>query len=380
MVISLEMELNIVLIGWVVPLLLGLFLLLIKTPETHDQVYYENGKRTCATVFLLFGVEILCQWLMRKLEINNPILSVSTYLFTFCLATQLLAMGYCAMLWPNSIDKRQQGIAVVTLMTFTSLLVINYFLLPRRWQVWGLMLCCVLLFFLTCCAIYSCVVIYRRAIKNLRTYYSDVVENMIRWMPGVGAGILIFLLSAPFIIWLPRWVGVYQVTLGIIMFIYTFICMLNFSSTYRSLAVARDENAMAVEEEMAAAGDDEEVQASSQHSTLSDSLLEVLQVKEERWRALGGYRTCGITIEQAAREMGTNRSYLSRYLNEVKHMTFYEWVAQLRIRDAQSMMLNNPNKSIEQIAGLVGFSSTSTFSSTFKKLVGVSPNRWRNQQ
>ena len=78
--------------------------------------------------------------------------------------------------------------------------------------------------------------------------------------------------------------------------------------------------------------------------------------------------------------MGTNRSYLSRYLNEVKHVTFYEWVAWMRIHEAQSMMINNSNMPIEQIANLVGFSSSSTFSSTFKKLVGISPNRWRNQQ
>ena len=379
--ISQELELNIVLIGWVVPIMLGLFLLMIKTPETRAQVYYEKGKTTTAIALLLFGAEILCQWLMRKLEIANPILSVSIYLFIFCLATLMLAKGYCTMLRPNSITKRQLRIAAVVLMVFIAMLVINYFLPIRKWQVRGLLLCCVLLFIITCSAIYSCIVVYRRAINNLRTYYSDVVESMIRWMPGVGAGILVFLLSAPFIIWLPRWVGIYQVALGIIMFIYTFICIINFSSTYKSLAVALDENDSTEDPETSTGtNNDSEQENITQRSSLSDTLQEVLQDKEERWSAQGGYRTHGITIEQAAREMGTNRHYLSRYLNEVKHMSFYEWVAQMRIHEAQSMMLNDHNKPIEQIAGLVGFSSPSTFSSTFKKLIGVTPNQWRNQQ
>ena len=381
--ISQELELNIVLIGWVIPILLGLVLLVIKTPETQSHIYYQKGKLTCAIAFLLFGAEILSQWVMRVLEVGDPILSVSVYLLVFCLATLLFAMGYCAMISPGSVDRRQQVIAAVVLLAFVTILVINYFLPNRLWQVRGLLLCCVFLFIITCSGIYSCVVVYRKAINNLRTYYSDVVENMIRWMPGVGAGILVFLLSAPFVCWLPRWVGVYQVALGIIMIIYTFICIINFSSSYKSLAAALNDGEDGSDaQEISAMNDagDEEGDMNVQRSSFSDSLIEVMQEKEARWRARGGYRTKGVTIEQAAREIGTNRSYLSKYLNEVRQMTFYEWVAQMRIQEAQSLMLADRNMPIEQIASEVGFTSQSTFSSTFKKQVGISPNAWRNQQ
>ena len=381
--ISQELELNIVLIGWVIPILLGLVLLVIKTPETQSHIYYQKGKLTCAIAFLLFGVEILSQWVMRVLEVGDPILSVSVYLLVFCLATLLFAMGYCTMISPGSVDRRQQVIAAVVLLAFVTILVINYFLPNRLWQVRGLLLCCVFLFIITCSSIYSCVAVYRKAINNLRTYYSDVVENMIRWMPGVGAGILVFLLSAPFVCWLPRWVGVYQVALGIIMIIYTFICIINFSSSYKSLAAALNDGEDGSDaQEISAMNDagDEEGDMNVQRSSFSDSLIEVMQEKEARWRARGGYRTKGVTIEQAAREIGTNRSYLSKYLNEVRQMTFYEWVAQMRIQEAQSLMQADRNMPIEQIASEVGFTSQSTFSSTFKKQVGISPNAWRNQQ
>ncbi len=381
--ISQELELNIVLIGWVIPILLGLVLLVIKTPETQSHIYYQKGKLTCAIAFLLFGAEILSQWVMRVLEVGDPILSVSVYLLVFCLATLLFATGYCTMISPGSVDRRQQIIAAVVLLAFVTILVINYFLPNRLWQVRGLLLCCVFLFIITCSGIYSCVAVYRKAINNLRTYYSDVVENMIRWMPGVGAGILVFLLSAPFVCWLPRWVGVYQVALGIIMIIYTFICIINFSSSYKSLAAALNDGEDGSDaQEISAMNDagDEEGDMNVQRSSFSDSLIEVMQEKEARWRARGGYRTKGVTIEQAAREIGTNRSYLSKYLNEVRQMTFYEWVAQMRIQEAQSLMLADRNMPIEQIAGEVGFTSQSTFSSTFKRQVGISPNAWRNQQ
>ena len=72
--ISQELELNIVLIGWVIPILLGLVLLVIKTPETQSHIYYQKGKLTCAIPFLLFGAEILSQWVMRVLQVGDPIL------------------------------------------------------------------------------------------------------------------------------------------------------------------------------------------------------------------------------------------------------------------------------------------------------------------
>jgi AraC-like DNA-binding protein len=52
----------------------------------------------------------------------------------------------------------------------------------------------------------------------------------------------------------------------------------------------------------------------------------------------------------------------------------------MRIDEAKSLMLENRDTSIEEIASQVGFSSLSTFSSTFKKVVGESPVKWKNSQ
>jgi AraC-like DNA-binding protein len=362
--ITKRLEEQIVLLGWVIPVLLGLFLLMIHTPDHPANKYYKSGKNTCAIALLLFGCEIFFQWNMRIMDITNPILSVSAYLFTFFAANLLFAMGYTTMMQPELIDSRQLRIGATSLSIYTILLIINYFFIPiYTWQVKGLAVCCALLFALTCISIYTCCRVYRMAIHDLKRYYSDVVEDMIRWIPGVGVGILIFLISAPFVCWLPRWGGIYQVALGIIMFIYTFICITNFSHHYSTVANA--------------ANDQHESAVDGQMNSLSESLKKVLQDKEQRWCERGGYRTPGLTIDQAARDMNTNRSYLSRYLNEVRHMTFYTWIAQMRIQEAQTLLSTDHDASIEQIAMRVGFTTASTFSSTFKKVVGMTPYQWR---
>ena len=371
-----RIEYELVLIGWVVALLVGIILLIIRVPNTANHPSYARAKNTCAVTMLLFGAEIFFQWFIRfYLELSNPILSVSVYLLTFWVVTLMLTNGFCMMLAPRLMNSRHHTVTKLTTAFYLVLLIVVFFLPGRKLQTYGVLVACALLFILACVCIYKSIVIYRRTIDGLRTYYSDVVENLMRWMPGVGFGLMLFLLSAPIICFSSRWVGVYQLALGIIMMIYTFVSIINFSFHYNKVALAITTPPSEQDDTVTDNVDIEEVM----HTTLSESLREVMFEKAQRWIEHGGYRTPGITIEQVARDMGTNRNYLSRYLNEVCQVSFYEWVAQMRIEEAQSLMRTNPSLSIEQIASRVGFTSPSTFSSTFKKIVGIAPNKWRNQ-
>ena len=381
-----DIEYNLVLAGWLIALLLGIILLIFKTPDNEQHVYYEKGKNICAAALLIFGSELLFQWLIRfYLKLSDPVLSVSVYLFSFCAATLLITAGFCAMLAPEKMNRTQRALAAATLGVYSIILLFNKLMISNRsTQVTLIIVSCALLFIINCIAIYKCIYIYRWAINRMRTYYSDFMENLMRWMPGVGVGIMIFLISAPITCLCPKIVGIYQLALGIIMFIYTFVSIINFSFRYSTVATALVNNEIHnSDDDMQQQPDDDTngpATTANGGSTLSDTLCQIMQEKEQRWQQRGGYRTPGITIEQAARDIGTNRNYLSRYLNEVKNVTFYEWVAQMRINEALSLMQADPNATIEHIAGQVGFSSSSAFSATFKKVVGITPNQWRNRQ
>ncbi len=375
-----QIEYALVLSGWVIALILGSILLAIKTPEHEHKIYYQRGKNIIAMAILLFGGELLFQWLIRFFFVlKDPVLSVSIYLLTFCMATLMLTLGFSTFFAPSKVEKRHGVILSWILGAYTILLSINYLLVPRSLQLTGIYIACALLFILNCVTTYMCYAVYRKTINDLRTYFSDVLADLMRWMLGIGLSTLLFLISAPIVCLCPKIVSIYQLALGIIVFIYAFVSIVNFSFRYNTVATAfntgKEEASQVVE-----AYSSNDGASQQQHSSLSASLQEVMQDKELRWQRKGGYRTSGITIEQAAHDMGTNRSYLSRYLNEVRHMTFYEWVAQMRIHEAQQIMLQNPDATIEQIAGQVGFTAASTFSTTFKKIVGISPAKWRSRQ
>jgi AraC-like DNA-binding protein len=71
----------------------------------------------------------------------------------------------------------------------------------------------------------------------------------------------------------------------------------------------------------------------------------------------------------------TNANYLSQLINNQFNTNFNDFINSYRIKEACSIMMKDPDLkySIDQVADMVGFSSRSTFYSTFKKFTGITP-------
>ena len=92
------------------------------------------------------------------------------------------------------------------------------------------------------------------------------------------------------------------------------------------------------------------------------------------------YLKADISLEEIANRMHTNRTYLSDYFNHVKHITFYDYINQLRIeRKAVPMIHEHPEYTLEYIATESGFKSISTFRRSFNKVKGITPSTYRRQ-
>lgn len=75
--------------------------------------------------------------------------------------------------------------------------------------------------------------------------------------------------------------------------------------------------------------------------------------------------------------VGTNRTYMSRYLNEVLKTNFYDYVNGLRLKYALQL-IKQSQYSIKAIAAIAGFNSYSTFRRTFIAAYKQSPQEYRN--
>lgn len=92
------------------------------------------------------------------------------------------------------------------------------------------------------------------------------------------------------------------------------------------------------------------------------------------------YLNKDLTLADIARSVKTNRTYLSDYFTRVKHLTFYDYVNQLRIEQmAIPMIQQHPEYTFDYIATESGFNSISTFRRAFAKITGKSPSQYRNE-
>lgn len=85
-----------------------------------------------------------------------------------------------------------------------------------------------------------------------------------------------------------------------------------------------------------------------------------------------------LTMQDVAARIGTNRTYLSKYLNRQRHITFYDYVNAIRLGYAERMIVETPEK-ISYISEECGFSHYSTFVRAFRAKYGCTPVEYRHK-
>lgn len=85
-----------------------------------------------------------------------------------------------------------------------------------------------------------------------------------------------------------------------------------------------------------------------------------------------------LNIVDVSRKIGTNRTYLSVYLNNELKTNFYLYVNGFRLQEARKKLIETDTK-IYNIAEDCGFKSFSTFVRAFKAQEGCTPTEYRNK-
>lgn len=87
-----------------------------------------------------------------------------------------------------------------------------------------------------------------------------------------------------------------------------------------------------------------------------------------------------LTIAAVADRLNTNRTYLSKAINDITGKTFTQLINEYRIRQAIAEISDQQaDKPLKQISTDVGFNSLSTFYTTFQATTGMTPARYRSQ-
>ena len=82
-----------------------------------------------------------------------------------------------------------------------------------------------------------------------------------------------------------------------------------------------------------------------------------------------------LSLAELARMLDTNVNYLSQFVNNQLETNFNDYINSYRVKEACRIFKNDTNLkfTVDQVADMVGFSSRSTFYTTFKKFTGITP-------
>ncbi len=82
------------------------------------------------------------------------------------------------------------------------------------------------------------------------------------------------------------------------------------------------------------------------------------------------------SIEQFAADLGTNRTYASRFANDVIGLSFPALLNKLRLAHFMRLKSERPGERIGPLAKECGFTNTFSFRRTFRKEYGKSPSEY----
>ena len=91
------------------------------------------------------------------------------------------------------------------------------------------------------------------------------------------------------------------------------------------------------------------------------------------------YLNPNLKIDDLCIYLNTNRSYLSKIINNEFGMNFYHFINQYRIQSAKKLLSDKKNGhyTIKAVSEMSGFKSVSTFNKSFKETEGNTPSDFR---
>lgn len=84
----------------------------------------------------------------------------------------------------------------------------------------------------------------------------------------------------------------------------------------------------------------------------------------------------GLSLGEVADKLHTNKTYVSKLVNNTYNLGFPELLNTLRIDYAEQYLITHKNAKQTEVAEACGFQSASSFNSIFKKVTGMTPKVW----
>ena len=341
----------------------AIYFFVAKTPEKPIFSNYKRSRRIMGTALLVlaanYSVHLFCG-LRFKSQDAAILMNLSTYFLSYW----LFAAAMVTLLNRFFITVRRFIRNIIFWIVFTALACVVLFGLPHGGmdRMVGIAVLAVCLFSYGIYLSWRIIRTYHHAVRLFDDTHSENIAAYIRWMSiftwwaviyGVSCGLLTFLPDEYVFLWILSSVPFY---------IYLYCSYMNYLLFYEQV-----ETILEIPEEK-----EETVNDTPTYYSAIEKNLAV-------WLSQNGFTSPGLTIEDLALTIGTNRTYLSAYIKQTYAVTFREWIANLRIDYAKQLFRANPKMSVGEVCEATGFLSQSYFVKIFSDREGLSPAKWKRE-
>lgn len=350
-------------------LFFGVYFLVARTPDKPIFDNYLRSRRIMGAALLVLAANYIVH-LLCELRFSHPDGAIFLNLSTYYLSAWLFSSALTSLLDRNYLAGNRFLRHLLGWLLFTGVSGVVLLLLPAGiTRFIGLLIMAVWFFAYAFRLARKLVYTYQKAVRVVDDFHSDDIAAYIRWLSiftywaviyGVGCGLLTFLPERYIFLWILSSIPFY---------IYLFCSYMNYLLFYEQV-----ERILETEMEFRPGTEfpDDEGAAPIGHFAIPPKLT--------LWLDGHGFTQPGLTIEELAEEIGTNRTYLSDYIKANYHTSFREWITMLRLEYAKSMLVEHPEQNVSWIAEASGFLSQSHFTRIFTEKESCSPARWRKSK
>ena len=350
-------------------LFFGIYFLIARTPDKPIFDNYLRSRRIMGIALLVLSANYLVH-LLCELRFSHPDRAIFINLSTYYLSAWLFSSALTSLLNKNYLTRSRFQKHIFGWILFTCVSGIVLLLLPAGIsQLAGLLIMAVWFFIYAFRLARRLVQTYHRAVHVVDEFHSDHIAAYIRWLSiftywavifGVGCGLLTFLPERYVFIWILSSIPFY---------IYLYCSYMNYMLFYERVE-------QILETEM----EDSSDKSSAINTEIAPACYSGIASKLGPWLNKGGFTQPGLTIEELADLLGTNRTYLAGYIKTNYHTSFREWITGLRLEYAKQLLLGHPEQTIAWVSEASGFLSLSYFTRIFTQKEVCSPARWRKSK
>ena len=352
-----------------VTLVLGLLLLGIRIPEDKSQKRLSVARKYLAISFLILAGISYASYFMQSAAENWNILSTTTlwvasyqaFLFTLTTRTFIQPVaGKKRLVHKEAILITIIGISLVTTSILSSERLFPYVFYPA--------IGCYLFQLIHYTRLFRGE--YKKSLKQLEAYYDEDENDRLLWVKfcfysALGVGTLallsLFLNNYFYCVFIILYTAYYTYMVG---------RFYNYTGDMRFLipALVDAESRTAIE-----------LQPIEEGKKIFLENEQKLKAALEQWVEEKNYCRGDIGVDNIVKTLDTDNNFFRYYFREVMQIDFRTWRARLRIAEAQRLMANNPDITLDQLAKITGFNHRANFHRQFQKIAGETPSDYKKR-